>query len=49
MKLTETEKSYNDELAEMNKLQMQLAAQLEKARALTQKFDDLEQLNKECA
>ena len=48
-KLIETEKSYNDELAEINKLQMQLAAQLEKARALNQKFDDLEQLNKENA
>ncbi|MBO7136751.1 MAG: AAA family ATPase [Spirochaetaceae bacterium] len=48
-KLAETEKSYNDELAEINKLQMQLAAQLEKARALNQKFDDLEQLNKENA
>ncbi|MBO6100437.1 MAG: hypothetical protein J6P07_03775, partial [Spirochaetaceae bacterium] len=48
-KLTETEESYNAELAEINSFQMQLAAQLEKARALNQKFDDLEQLNGENA
>ena len=48
-KLTETEESFNAELAEINKLQMQLATQLENARTLNQKFDDLEQLNEENA
>ncbi len=45
--LEQTEKRYGEELAEINKLQMQLAAQLENARALNQKFDDLAALNAE--
>lgn len=46
-KLEESEIAGRKNLTEMNKLQMQLAGQLENARALNQKFDDLASLNEE--
>lgn len=45
--LEESEAVCRKNLTEMNKLQMQLAGQLENARALNQKFDDLASLNEE--